>query len=157
MSISASGPQHPIRPSSSTNTPKVRLPKTDGFLDVLSGLGIDGSDIISLSLLKGLQTDLNLPEAQLVEITPQHQSVLDALGLKNAHLAIAVSDENEIDRLKKKFKEIRKTAISTEQATLLSEHLGINISDDNVLFSDSAGGIIFVKSGFEEIASSVDD
>jgi hypothetical protein len=140
----------PNRSSSNKIPPQLQ---TEGFQSVLTGLGINKSDIMSLSLLKGLQVDLNFQEVQLLEINQQQTEVLNALGIANAHLAIVLNDDNEIDRIKKKLKEIKEKSMDSDSMELLSDAFGINISDDSTVFTDTAGGVVIIKTGLYEIAS----
>jgi hypothetical protein len=153
-SISGSSNLNSTSRSSSNKIPPQL--QTEGFQSVLSGLGINQSDVMSLSLLKGLQVDLNFEEVQLLEINQQQTEVLNALGISNAHLAIVLNDDNEIDRIKKKLKEIKEKSMDEESLDLLSQAFGIAVSDESTVFTDIAGGVVIIKTGLYEIESVLD-
>jgi len=150
-----SGPSQPLQPK---RTGGEKLPpqlQTEGFQSILSGLGINPKDIMSLALLKGLQVDLKFNEAQLIEINQEQTELLNALGINNAHLAIVLNDDNEIDRIRKRLKEIKEKTMDPESLSVLSQAFGIPVSDETTVFSDKAGGVIVIKSGLKEIFESI--
>ncbi len=154
---SISGPSQPFRgqPSSSDKIPSHL--QTEGFQSILSGLGINKKDIMSLTLLKGLQVDLKFQEAQLIEVSQDQTEVLKGLGIANAHLAIVLHDENEIDRIKKRLKEIKEKTLTPESLEILAKTFGIEMNAESTVFSDKAGGVIVIKTGLKEIRSSILD
>lgn len=154
---SISGPSHSFRAQRSSSNKIPNHLQTEGFQSILSGLGIDKQSIISLTLLKGLQTDLKFQEAQLIEVTQEQTEVLKGLGISNAHLAIVLHDEKEIERIKKRLKEIREKTLSLESLDILSHTFGIELDENSTIFSDKAGGVVVIKTGLREIKSSILD
>lgn len=153
---SISGPSAFDRTSRTSSNNKIPPHlRTEGFQSVLKGLGINQNDILSLSLLKGFQGDLELKEIQLLEINQQQTEVLNALGISNAHLAIVLNSEDEIDKIKNRLKKIKETCMDEESKELLSLAFGIDIAHDGTIFTDAAGGVVVIQTGLEEIESSL--
>lgn len=143
----------PVGPQGSPSDPSVgKHLKSEGFSNVLQGLGINPKDISSISQLRGMALEMNLGEAQYIQLNQQTAETLKSMGIQNATLAMVLSGNDEVDRLKKRLKEIRESMINKEDMQALFGLLDLEFDPEALAFKDSEGGILLVRSGLEEIA-----
>ena len=125
--------------------------KSEGFSNVLQGLGINPRDISSISQLKGMALEMNLGDAQYIQLNQSTEEALKSMGIPNATLAMVLSGSDEVDRLKKRLKEIQESMINKEDMKSIFSLLGVEFDQEALAFQDSEGGILLVRSGLDEI------
>lgn len=146
-------PNRPIRPHGQSSDPSVgKHLKSEGFSSVLQGLGISPKDISSISQLRGMAIEMNLGEAQYIQLNQSTAEALKSMGILNATLAMVLSGNDEVDRLRKRLNEIRESMINKEDMKTLFGLLDVEFDPEALAFQDSEGGILLVRAGLDEIA-----
>jgi hypothetical protein len=142
----------PIGSSGSKPDPSVgKHLKSEGFSNVLQGLGINPKDVSSISQLRGMALEMNLGEAQYIQLNQSTSEALKGMGIQNATLAMVLSGNDEVDRLKKRLKEIQESMINKDDMQSIFNLLGVEFDQEALAFQDSKGGILLVRSGLDEI------
>lgn len=159
-SISGTAPSGAIRPLSeiSTNPIVSKHLASPEIQTVLNGLGIKPQQIHQVSHTPGGIVTPALTELYAVLIDPTKAEVLRALGFGAVDLAIVVSSEDEISRVKKRLTQIKETITDREMIAKLMQLLGLPEQEDVMVISDHQGGVLIIQSGLKElIAASQED
>lgn len=160
-SIGGPSPSGAMRPLSeiSTNPIVSKHLASPEIQSVLNGLGIKPQHIHQVSHTPGGIAAPALTELYAVLIDPTKAEVLRALGFGAVDLAIVVSSEDEISRVKKRLNQIKETITDRETILKLMKLLGLPEQDDVMVISDHQGGVLIVQSGLKELiaASSQED
>lgn len=150
----------PSNISSASNASIDKLLKTHPPLKgVLEALGVDISKISHFTKQPGAALDSlkkNMQEIQLVHVQNDHLEALKALGLgSNIEMALVMSSETEINRIKKKNKDIKESRLDKQKLSQISSLLGLDGDPESLLIMDTQGGVSILKSAFEEIEESL--
>jgi hypothetical protein len=97
--------------------------------------------------LRPIQSQTNQPGQ--VKITPEQASVLKALGFENV---VLVSAQNEMEKIRKKFKEVSESRIDKKMLNHLLKTFGMPENDESEIFADDQGGLFIIQSGFRELS-----
>lgn len=125
--------------------------RSEAFRSVLNGLGIDPKNITDSKITKGLSQKLQFQEVEVIQINSDMSEVLKSLGLANVDLAVMLNADEEMDRIKKRLKEVRLSSLDPELLSEMATAFGVDFDDDTLIFTDKVGGILIVKSSLQEI------
>lgn len=133
------------------------LNKHAGLKSVLQGLGIKPSSVSNVKSQQGMLLNSALAEVQLVAVTKEQSHVLQTLGLAGAEVAIMIQSAEEMEALRKRFKELKEADLNREETATILGALGMGATEDTVILKDETGGIVVIQAGIEEIRYSLED
>ncbi|MCP4049528.1 MAG: hypothetical protein GY730_02325 [bacterium] len=158
MSVSGVGPGHINSFNQTSNNPAVsKHLKSPQFKNILSVLGINAKDIISISQKNGVHTNTSVQEVKFLQIDKNKAEVLKALGIENAELAIVLSADNEISTIRKRLETIKESAFNKKILRKLLNLLGIPGDENTFVFTDENGGLLVIQSAVSEIHRSIEE
>ena len=143
-----------INPSSNTasNTPMKPLEV------VLEALGIKGPVTLQKEPGMQLSIDTSMSTVQVVQPSPDQAKVVELLGLGAVSYAIAVGSQDELDRIRKRLKELEEEleekALNSEEKAEIYEAFGFNPNSESLFFQCDSGGLMFIKEGLSSLEES---
>lgn len=132
------------------------LNKHAGLKSVLQGLGIKPSSVSNVKTQQGMLISTSLADVQLVAVTKEQAHILQTLGLAGAEVAIMIHSAEEMETLRRRFKELKEANLSREDTTTVLGALGMGATDETVILRDETGGIVVIQAGIEEIRYSLE-
>jgi hypothetical protein len=153
--LSGPGPLHRKSVSSQTS---VSLPKSlssSALQDILGWLGIDPSQVVSVRERPGGGDAPNFKDVQTLQVAQNTSETLKALGLMNTEAVISLQIADDIDRIEKRMKDIKKTLVKKEDFDKLSGLMGFDTELEGLILVDSDGGMQLVESFLDELEESI--
>ena len=97
----------------------------------------------------GIDADIRaqLSQIKLIEINNERAEVLKSLGLQNTEVAILLSSEDNIEVLKKRLRDMKKTLLDKKTLKNVLSLLGLDIDLETLLYTDESGGLYLIRSG----------
>ncbi len=142
-----------------TNPATARYAGNPGFQSVLQGLGIRTQDVSAIVRQQGGQAKIQdgIRDVQLIHTTAEQKMVLEALGLSGVALAVVVQSEEEISRIRKRMKDVKESMFDKKKLAQMGQSLGVPVSENSLVFSDTQGGLFIIQAGIREIVQSKSD
>jgi len=123
---------------------------------VLKALQISPQNVSKVSSHAGvdrLMISNSLTQIQTLSITAEQAHILSALGLAGATVAISIQSKEELEKLKKRLKNLIKPNLKSPHLQTVFGTLGLPFDDDTSLFLDDTGGVFVIQAGLSELES----
>ncbi len=145
-----SGPSSLPQPQQPSNLGAFKgILRSPAFKTVTSCLNINIKDISGMTKQSGIDADIRaqLSQIKLIEINNERAEVLKSLGLQNTKVAILLSSEDDIEVLKKRLRDMKKTLLDKKTLKNVLSLLGLDIDLETLLYTDESGGLYLIRSG----------
>lgn len=159
MNINSAGPNafKPVSTNTSSALPKAvqSFVGQTGIAEVLSAFKINPQNIKSLSEVKGLPESVqsNFESVQTIPLSDTLIQILGQLGLENVVLAIALSETDQIKKIRKKLNQIAQTYLDPETKAAIFSSLDLPDSTEGILLITQDGGYSVIENALNELRS----
>lgn len=140
--------------------PKVSRPplQSNCILEVLGSMGIQTQNIIDITSSKGKSehhTANGIQDLATIPVHPDHNPVMDALGLSGSRFVLLISTDMDIKKIKRKLDTLEH-ALSYEDASKLIHLLDLDDSPKTICISRHADSLIVLRTGLNTISSNLE-